>query len=397
MHVTACLAGQKVDVEIGEDCRTAQALKEAIVKALPQLCVEGFDVSVGGRELDDEGVVSLEENVRLDVAANSRGLSVLALREAGREVSEAALFDAVTQSDVPLCTLLLDAGVPLDCVTTHGETPLHLSCRSEHLPTVTLLLDRGSAIDETNAFGDTPLHHACYRGTLSVVTLLLDRGSTAIDKGNHDNNTPLHFSCYKEHLSVSTLLLDRGSTAIDVKTSDGETPLHFTCHGVALSTATLLLDRGSRAINEKNCVGDTPLHISCRDGHLPLATLFLDRDSSTMDEKNNDGETPLHLSCDSGHLPLVTLLLNRGCNYESINNVDHTTVYSEDVVELLAKYDVLPDEEEGGRKTQATDRSLDSGCAVDEKAKKLSQPHGKPHPSPSHAKPSSHQECCVLC
>ena len=63
MHVTACLAGQKeVDVEVGGDCRTLPALKEAIVNALPKLCVEGFAVSVGGRALDDdEGVVSLEE------------------------------------------------------------------------------------------------------------------------------------------------------------------------------------------------------------------------------------------------------------------------------------------------------------------------------------------------
>ena len=69
MHVTACLAGQEeVDVEVGEDCRTLQALKEAVVKALPQLCVEGFDVSVGGRALDnDEGVVSLVESTGHEV------------------------------------------------------------------------------------------------------------------------------------------------------------------------------------------------------------------------------------------------------------------------------------------------------------------------------------------
>ena len=64
MHVTACLAGQKVDVEVGEGCRSLQALKGAIVEALPKLCVEGFDVSVGGRTLDDdEGIVSLEDSV----------------------------------------------------------------------------------------------------------------------------------------------------------------------------------------------------------------------------------------------------------------------------------------------------------------------------------------------
>ena len=63
MHVTACVAGQEdADVEVGEACRSLRALKEAIVEALPKLCAEGFDVSVGGRALDDdEGVVSLEE------------------------------------------------------------------------------------------------------------------------------------------------------------------------------------------------------------------------------------------------------------------------------------------------------------------------------------------------
>ena len=101
MHVTACLAGQKEEVEVGEDCRSLQALREAIVVALPQLCVEGFNVSVGGRALDsDEGVVSLVEHASLDVVANTRGLSVLALREAGREVSEDGLLTAAGEGDV---------------------------------------------------------------------------------------------------------------------------------------------------------------------------------------------------------------------------------------------------------------------------------------------------------
>ena len=61
MHVTARVAGQEEVDEVGEACRTIQALKEAVVVALPQLRVEGFDVSVDGRALDDEGVVTLEQ------------------------------------------------------------------------------------------------------------------------------------------------------------------------------------------------------------------------------------------------------------------------------------------------------------------------------------------------
>ena len=244
MHVTACLAGQKVEVEVGEECRTIQALQEAIVEALPQLCIEGFDVSVGGRALDDdEGVVSLSEDVSLDVSANSRGLSLLALREAGREVSEAGLLEAAV-GDVALVTLYLDAGVPIDCVDDEGQTPLHKSCYSGHLEITTLLLDRGSTAIDEDGCGWTPLHYACDAGNLELATLLLDRGSTAIDEKDGDGWTPLHVACHYGHLGLATLLLDRGSTAIDEKTRSGYTPLHSACRREHLELARLLLDRG---------------------------------------------------------------------------------------------------------------------------------------------------------
>ena len=71
--------------------------------------------------------------MRLDVVPNARGLSVLALREAGREVSEAGLLAAAGGGDVASCTLYLDAGVPLDCVDDSDSTPLHHSCLEGHL------------------------------------------------------------------------------------------------------------------------------------------------------------------------------------------------------------------------------------------------------------------------
>ena len=248
MHVTACLEGQKVEVEVGEDCRTVQALKEAIVVALPQLCVEGFDVSVGGRGLDDEGVVSLEESVDLDVVPNTRVLSVLALREAGREVSEDELLRLALDGDVALCTLYLDAGVPVDCVDLGDDTPLHLSCYSGSLELATLLLDRGSrALGEKNNFGDTPLLISCIKGKWEFVRLFLDRGVPAIDEKNRVGDTPLHLACKhrgKGRSKVAALFLDRGSRAIDVKNNAGDTPLLLACLNGNVKLATLLLDRG---------------------------------------------------------------------------------------------------------------------------------------------------------
>ena len=307
MHVTACLAGQKVDVEVGEDCRSLQALKEAIVVALPKLCVEGFDVSVGGRALDDdEGVVSLEDSVCLDVSANTRGLSTLALREAGHEVGEEGLLAAVREGDVGLCTLYLDAGVPIDCATAKGSTPLLISCHGGHLQIARLLLDRGSnAIDEKNDMGHTPLLISCCGGYLEIARLLLDRGSNAIDEKNTKGCTPLLASCCNGHVEITRLLLDRGSNAIDEKNDQGHTPLLVSCCNGHLETARLLLDRGSNAIDEKNTKGCTPLLASCCNRHLEFIRLLLDRGCSVDVEEHRTKLYPqevLELLSDRGHV-----------------------------------------------------------------------------------------------
>ena len=346
MHVTACLAGQKVDVEVGEDCRTSQALKEAIVVALPQLCVEGFDVSVGGRPLDDEGVVSLQEDVCLDVSANSRVLSTLALREAGLEASEEGLLKAALEGDLALVTLFLDAGVPIDCIDDEGSTPLHLSCCRGHLSIVTLLLDRGStAIDRKNWHGQTALKLSSYSGHLECTTLLLDRGSTAIDEKD-GFATPLHSSCRNGHVAIATLLLDRGSTAIDEKCWLDHTPLHISCQNGHVEIARLLLDRGSTAIDEKDGFA-TPLHISCKNGHVAIATLLLDRGSTAIDEKCLErciDHTPLYISCRNGHVEIARLLLDRGC-FVAVEELRTGGPYSQEVLGLLSErgHDVFDD------------------------------------------------------
>eukprot|EP00754_Rhynchopus_humris_P021309 Rhum_TRINITY_DN14738_c9_g2::Rhum_TRINITY_DN14738_c9_g2_i1::g.110635::m.110635 len=169
MRVTACVSGQKVTAKVATKCRTLQELKEAIVVALPKL----FDVSVGGRAIDDdEAVVSLDGDAILDVSVCGRapdgddgsispdnsvrpGVSVCGrasdddkkavlsdknvatnahsvLVKTGRRVSEFELLHAAGGD----ATLLLDAGVPVDCVDASGETPLHRSCFFGHLETL---------------------------------------------------------------------------------------------------------------------------------------------------------------------------------------------------------------------------------------------------------------------
>ena len=154
MHVTACLAGQdEVDVEVGEDCRTIQALQESIVKALPQLCVEGFDVSVGGRELGRPRPTR------------------------GRHTRRPGGHVVCTGIDIPGSNVF-PASRP---VWQWGGTRYNF-----YLST---------AIDEKDGGGRTPLYISCENGHVETATLLLDRGRTAIDeKGGGGINQPEAFS-----------------------------------------------------------------------------------------------------------------------------------------------------------------------------------------------------------
>ena len=143
--------------------------------------------------------MSSVDSACLDVVPNTRGLSVLALREAGREASEAGLFHAVTigaGKDVSLCTLYLDAGVPINCRGGHANTPLH------DLSIVTLLLDRGSrAIDEKDGNDDTPC-------SLSLVTC---PDSYSTEAAILMSKSSLHFRARNDEGSVgeSSIVLRR--------------------------------------------------------------------------------------------------------------------------------------------------------------------------------------------
>ena len=323
--------------------RTRLCVAPSLTNCLPSSrCRAQSEASraVGGRALDDdEGVVSLVESACLDVSANARGLSVLALREAGREVSEAGLLAAAAESDVALSTLYLDAGVPVNCVDADGSTPLHVACCVDiiqrmtcHLALVTLLLDRGSTvIDEKDNSGHTPLHYSVMHGCVEVATLLLDRGSRAIDTCNLCGETPLH---NLRGVATATLLLDRGSDAIDDKDLQGRRPLHSACRRGDVALARLFLDRGSTAIDAKDDRGERPLYDACRSGNVALVTLLLDRGSTAIDEQDENGDTPLHHACVAENLEVATRLLDRGCRFD-VERYRSMVPYEQEFEELL--------------------------------------------------------------
>ena len=305
MHVTACLAGQKEDVEVGENCRTIQALKEAIVEALPTLCVEGFDVSVGGRALDDEGAVSLEESTCLDVVPNRHAPSVLALREAGHKVGEEGLLRAVQAGDVELCTLYLDAGVPPNCGSS-GMTPLHLTLQLNKLRLFKVFLDRqpDGDVQCPGSKGMTLLHSAVVFNRPAFCELLLDRGHP-VQCVNEEGKTPLHFAAKRRSPTIAKILLER-QHEVQCADYEGVTPLHAAAEDANVALCELLLDHQ----HELQCVdgeGRTPLHSVCWVSCPETCQFLLDRghDVHVVDA---EGKTPLDWAKEVGNEDLCKVM-----------------------------------------------------------------------------------------
>ena len=276
MQITATwVKGEEVAVEVDPECRTLAALKALLQDALPDVDVETVRLEVGGRELtDDDGVCGLEAGSVVKLSVTAAALAVATLRKEGHSVSGDALSRVITDGDVRLCGLYLDAGVWTPGELQGPTTPLHIACISGRTAIIELLLDHGCAVDK-DCDQRTALHIICECGPVEIAKLLLD-GGCAIEEMSRHGDTPLHIACRHGQTAIVELLLSRGC-AIEARTGDEYTPLHVACwHGHAASVG-LLLSRG--------CAID-----------------------GTADDYTNPYLVPT-----GGHLAIVELLLNHGC------------------------------------------------------------------------------------
>ena len=317
MHVTASLAGQGTEVEVGEDCRSLAELKAAVATALRiELPVGGFDLAVGGCAADEDTALGLEDGTDLEVVLNTRGAALAALHERGLEVSGTMLCDCVHYGGVVQCELLLDAGVRPDSTGSRwpGAPALHVATMlnrrhfRDNYALCELLLDRGHPV-ESLYDNCTPLHMALREGYVDVCELLVERGHSVQCTNARTQTTPLHLLglhghrylprrhrtygalCAITHLCWLFLKQGAKPQCVDVQQ---RTPLHFAAWGGEkfAGMCEMLLDHG----HELQCVdneGRTPLHWAAALGSASVCRILLYRghDPHCVD---NNGNTPLH-------------------------------------------------------------------------------------------------------
>lgn len=255
------------------------------------------------------------------------------------------LYTCVSNKNLALATLLLDAGADPDMHCADGWTALHKAADDGSLEIVRLLVERGSSLRRASARGLTALHRAAGRGHVDVVECLLGHGAR-VSYTTSDAWTPLHGAASAGRTEVVSFLIEyhernsgfgSGSRAggdfegmrkladaaggVNFRTRKGWTPLHLACQGAYVDTVEALLSAGA-SLDVADEEGDLPLHIAAREGNAGILEVLLrkvegrDRQLECMNLK---GWTPLQEAQLSGIYEAEQMLWGlSGLNLESI-------------------------------------------------------------------------------
>jgi len=119
------------------------------------------------------------------------------------------LYYALSQDNVPIAEMLVNAGANLDIRPSLGNVTL-LQMTLDHRPLFELMLTHGADINARSRGGKTPLHMASESGQVDEVRYLIDR-KAAVNVQDNNGNTPLHLAARKGHGPVCAKLVESGA------------------------------------------------------------------------------------------------------------------------------------------------------------------------------------------
>jgi len=209
--------------------------------------------------------------------------------------------------------------------TTHGQTPLHLVCKTEGsrevpLPVVRHLLrcnPRAAAVPDARQY--LPLHYACERGcSPEVVRALLEAHPDAAMALTQNKDTALSLACTCNKSPETVLLLIRAHEAALKEPNDyGFCPLHCVCraHQPRMGIVNALLEACPESARLRTSSGKTALQLAESNSGTFAGVLQLlaqtenqlrmretmgsdgndnDNDNDTSNNNSNNNNTGIH-------------------------------------------------------------------------------------------------------
>jgi len=199
------------------------------------------------------------------------------------------LHIAAQYSDNPeLFRLLFNAGAVIDPDGSSNETPFELILKKDNIELVKLFIDAGVNIQRIDYHGDTPLEYAAiYCKNPEIFRLLISKGATINRGGN--GGTPLHSAAGSNKKENVALLISLGAN-VNARDARGNTPLMRASRFYA--SVEVLLQAGAD-INARNNEGKTALILSAQYGGDPKVISLLLQKGANAKLEDNTGRTAL--------------------------------------------------------------------------------------------------------
>lgn len=222
------------------------------------------------RDDEDEGICESvkEEELKEESSENFTDDDFLVY---GRDADgDTLLHLAIITGNVTLAKVFIEVAPWPECLDIYNDklrqTPLHLAVLMKQIQVVKLLLDNGANPEMFDHHGDTALHVACRSGNVTMVNEILkpreSRVSQNLNVRNYEGHTCLHLAVLGGYKKIADILLKSGA---DVNVGDGKsgaTALHLSVKGNKLDILPVLLEQSDIAIDKKTYNGATPLMLA---------------------------------------------------------------------------------------------------------------------------------------
>jgi ankyrin repeat protein len=149
------------------------------------------------------------------------------------------IFDLARNGETDALRPLLDAGLPVDILTSSGDSLLMLASYHGHEAASRLLLERGADPELANGRAQTPLAGVVFKGDTAIVRLLLSFNA-AVDGRPEGGKTPLMYAAMFDRTDMLELLLDAGAQ-IDARDDDQRDALDY-ANAMGAKAAIALLE-----------------------------------------------------------------------------------------------------------------------------------------------------------
>lgn len=239
------------------------------------------------------------------------------------------LHAAASSGNLQAAEFFNELGLPVDCATVEGKTPLMFACSQGNLEMAKLLHSQGASLYSCGGKTDklnTSLHLAAQFGHLDIVKWLVADCRLNPSPRNSRNAAPVDFARAANKMEVYQWL----SQWVDAHPDAGEASPFTDGSYEALEDALFrndfpsaieLLDKMSGEFTKDTVLphGTTPLHFVAAAGYMDLAK-YLVQEGCDVNVRSDAGRTPIHYASFKGHTDMCMYLYECGASLNEIDN-----------------------------------------------------------------------------